>query len=263
MIHFTGRGLVFFVLMGLPFLLGEAGQRQEAEPAPFEIRLPPEIRSEQVQYVYHLMGPFLNCRGRERAEPERNSYLIETSVDHQAADRLQVILYAPGCQIVTFEVRLSPEEERSREIPCEDLPSITFHGRVEMPESLRRRPYDILIRYMPFWQYGFFHLAGGQATEFRLALVAPDEHGAFDVQLPDFSKDAVTESYHRNAWIRFAAFEHGGGDFLCLLTPANVQGGVSTYDLPIKPKYPNEVIFKPRAESPQTQTAGPTRKEAH
>jgi hypothetical protein len=251
MIHSTGRALAFFMLMGLPILVVEAGRGQEGEAAPFEIRLPPEIRSEQVQYVYHLMGPFLNYRGRERAEPERNSYLIETSIDHQAADRLQVILYAPGCQIVTFEVRLSPEEERSREIPCEDLPSITFHGRVEMPETLRRQPYDILIRYMPFWQYDFFHLAEGQATEFRLALVTPDEHGAFDVQLPNFSKDAVTESHHRNAWIRFAAFEHGGGGFLCLLTPANVQGGVSRYDLPIQSKYPKEVVFRPRGGVPE------------
>ena len=252
MSHPTRRRLALVMFLALPLLVAEGSSlAQQQEAATFEMRLPPEIRSEQVQYVYHLMGPFLNYCGRERAEPERNSYLIETSVDHQAADRLQVILYAPGCQIVTFEVRLSPEEERSREIPCEDLPSITFHGRVEMPETLRRRPYDILIRYMPFWQYGFFHLAEGEATEFRLALVTPDEHGAFDVQLPNFSKYAVTESYHRNAWIRFAAFGHGGGDLLCLLTPANVQGGGSRYDLPIQSKYPKEVVFRPRAGVPE------------
>jgi hypothetical protein len=175
--------------------------------------------------------------------------LIPTVVDHKAADRLQVILYARGCQIVTFDVRLPVEAEQTTEIPCADLPTMTFHGRVEMPESLRRRPYDILIRYLPFWQFGFFHLAGGVgATEFRLALVTPDERGAFDVQLPNFSKDSVTASYHRDAFIRFAAVEHDSGNLLCLLTPANVQGGVYKNDLPIQSKYPKEVVLRPRAE---------------
>jgi hypothetical protein len=132
-----------------------------------------------------------------------------------------------------------------------------------MPETLCRRPYEILIRYMPFWQYGFFHLAEGAATEFRLALVTPDEHGAFDVQLPNFSKDAVTESYHRNAFIRFVAVERDTGNFVCLLSPANVQGKEFPYDLPIKSKYPKEVIFRPRAKSPQNQVTGPAAKDVH
>jgi hypothetical protein len=263
MMHSTGRGLVFFVLMGLSFHLGEAGQRQEEEPAPFEIRLPPEIRSEQVQLVYYLTGPFGGYGSLVKSEPERNSYLIETSVDHQVAETLKVILYAPGCQIVTFEVRLSPEEERSREIPCVDLPSITFHGRVEMPEALRRRPYEVEISYMAYWAHSFFGIADGMVTTFHLAQVTPDERGAFHVLVPNFTKDAVTESFHRNAGLRFIAREHDTGNLVCLLTPTGVQGKVFAYDLPIKPKYPNEMIFTPRAESPQNQVTGPAAKDVH
>jgi hypothetical protein len=261
MMHSTGRGLAFFVLMGVPFLLGEAGQRQEEEPAPFEIRLPPEIRSERVQLVYYLTGPFGGYGGLVKPEPERNSYLIETSVDHQAAETLKVIMYAPGCQIVTIALDTLPETEKSRDVSCEDLPPMTFNGRVELPEALRRRPYEVEIMYMPFWQYDFFHIPEGAAAMFRLARVTPDERGAFQVQLPNFSKDAVTESYHRNAFIRFAAVERDTGNLVCLLTPTNVQGKVSAYDLPIKPKYPNEVIFKPRTESPQNQVTGPAVKD--
>jgi hypothetical protein len=255
--HSTGRGLVFFVLMALPFHLGEAGHGQEAEPAPFEIRLPPEIRSEQVQLVYYLTGPFGSAYGFVKAEPERNSYLIDTSVNHQAAETLKVIMYAPGCQIVTIALDTLAETEKSREVSCEDLPPMTFNGRVELPEALRRRPYEVEIMYMPFWQYDFFHIPEGAAAMFRLARVTPDERGAFQVQLPNFTKDAVTESFHRKAWIRFVAVERNTGNFVCLLSPANVQGREFAYDLPIKSKYPNEVIFKPRAESPQKQVMGP------
>jgi hypothetical protein len=236
---------------------------QQEEPAPFEIRLPPEIRSERVQLVYYLTGPFGGYGSLVEPEPERNSYLIGTSVDHQAAETLKVILYAPGCQIVTIAVLSLSELDRSREVSCEDLPPMTFNGRVDLPEALRRRPYEVEITYMPFWQYDFFHIPEGAATMFRLARVSPDERGAFHVQLPNFAKDAVTESYHRNAFIRFAAVERDSGNLVCLLTPTNVQGKVFMHDLPIKPKYPTEVIFKPVPESPQNQTAGPTRKEAH
>lgn len=220
----------------------------QQQAAPFEIRLPPEIRSEQVQYVYHLMGPSLNFSSLGRTEPERNSYLIPTVIDHHTADKLQVILYASGCQMVTFDVRLPAPVEQTTEMPCADLPPMAFHGRVEMPETLRRRPYDITIGYLPSWQNDFFHFSGGPAAEFRLGLVTPDERGAFDVQLPNFSKDAVTESYRRNAWIRFAAVEHDSGNRLCLLTPANLQGRDSKEDLPIQSKYPKEVVLRPRAE---------------
>jgi hypothetical protein len=263
MVHSTGRGLVFFVLMALPFHPGEAGHGQEEEPAPFEIRLPPEIRSEQVQLFYVLAGPFARTSRWVKPEPERNSYLIETSVNHQAAETLKVIMYAPGCQIVTIALDTLPETEKSREVSCEDLPPMTFNGRVELPEALRRRPYEVEIMYMPLWQYDFFHIPEGVAAMFRLARVTPDERGAFQVQLPNFTKDAVTESSHRKAWIRFVAVERNTGNFVCLLSPANVQGKEFAYDLPIKSKYPSEVIFKPRTESPQNQVTGPGAKDVH
>jgi hypothetical protein len=261
MIRSTRPALAFFMLVGLPILLVEAGRGQEEEPAPFEIRLPPEIRSEQVQLVYLLTGPFGSYSGFVKAEPERNEYLISTSVNHQAAETLKVILYAPGCQIVTIAVRPLLESERTADVPCEDLPPITFNGRVDLPEALRRRPYEVEITYMGYWANGFFGIADGPVTAFDLARVTPDERGAFHVLLPNFTKDAVTESYHRNAGLRFIARERGTGDIVFLLAPANVQEKI-LHDLPIKPKYPNEVIFKPLAESPQNQTAGSTRKEA-
>jgi len=262
MSHFTMRALAIFVLVGLAFLLVEAGRGQEAEPAPFEIRLPPEIRSEQVQLAYRLTGPFGSAYGFVKAEPERNSYLIDTAVNHQAADSLLVIMYAPGCQTVRFTVHSLSESDKTREVSCEDLPTITFNGRVELPEELRHRPYEVVIRYMPFWQLELFHIAEGSVPMYHLARVTPDERGAFQVQLPNFSKDAVTESYHRNAFIRFAAVERDTGNLVCLLTPTNVQGGVSRYDLPIQSKYPKEVIFKPRAKTPQNQFVAPEPKEA-
>jgi hypothetical protein len=262
MMQSTSRALAFFMLMGLPFLLAEAGRGQEEEPAPFEIRLPSEIRSEQVQIRYSLTGPFGRSGDFLNPEPERNAYLIGTSVNHQAADTLKVILYTPGCQIVTIAIPSLSDSEKATDVSCEDLPTIPFNGKVELPEPLRRRPYEVEITYMAYWAHGFFGIADGVVTTFHLARVTPDECGAFQVPLPNFTKDAVTESFHRDAGLRFIARGRDTGNIVCLLAPANVQGK-NMYDLPIKPKYQTEVIFKPVPESPQNQTAGPTRKEGH
>ncbi len=262
MMHFTGRGLAFFLLMGLPLLFGEAGRGQQEEPAPFEIRLPPEIRSEQVQAKYFLTGPFGAYGEFVKAEPERNVYLIGTSVNHQAAKTLKVILYAPGCQIVTIVVPSLSESEKGADVSCEDLPPMTFNGRVELPEPLRARPFDVEITYMAYWAHEFFGIAEGAVTTFHLARVTPDESGAFQVLLPNFTKDAVTESFHRNAGLQFIARERDTGNIVSFLVPANEEWK-NLHDLPLKPKYHTPVVFKPLPESPQKQTAGPTRKEAH
>jgi hypothetical protein len=261
MMHSTGRGLAFLLLMGLPLLFGVASRGQQEEPAPFEIRLPPEIRSEQVQARYFLTGPFGGLGSFLKAEPEQNAYLIGTSVNHQAAETLKVILYAPGCQIVTIDVPSLSESEKTEEVPCEDLPSITFNGRVELPEPLRTRPYEVEITYMAYWDHDFFGIAEGMVSSFHLARVTPDEGGAFHVLLPNFTKDAVTESFHRNAGLRFIAQERDTRNMVSFLVPAKEEGK-NLRDLPIKPKYPNEVIFKPRAESPHNHGMGPTTRDA-
>jgi hypothetical protein len=260
MMHSTGHGLAFFLLMGLPLLLGEAGRGQQEEPAPFEIRLPPEIRSEQNQAKYFLGGPFGVHEEFVKAETERNAYVIGTSVNHQAAETLKVILYAPGCQIVTIAVPSLSGSEKTADVSCEDLPPIILHGRVEMPEHLRTRPYEVEITYMAYWAHDFFGSADGAVTTFRLARVTPDEGGAFHVLLPNFTKDAVTESFHRNAGLQFIARERDTGNIVSLLGPAN-EGWKNLRDLPLKPKYPTPVVFKPLPESPQMQIIGPKQED--
>jgi len=136
---------------------------------------------------------------------------------------------------------------------------MTFNGRVELPEALHRRPYDVEIIYMAPWAFRFFGIADGPVLTILLARVTPDESGAFRVLLPNFSKDRVTESFHREAGLRFIAREQDTGNIVSFLAPANVQG-TDSRNLPIKPKYPSEVVFKP--VSLQGQAGGPEPKEA-
>ncbi len=253
--HFAIHALSVSISMGLLFFSAQAGLGQD-EPAPFEIRLPSEVRSEQVQVRYYLTGLFGAKGGFLKPEPERNSYLIETSVNHQAADSLRVILYAPGCQIVTLSIESISDAEKGADINCEDLPPMTFSGKVDLPEALRARPYEVEITYLAYWAHRFFRIEDGPVTSLVLARVHPDEGGAFHVELPNFNKDRVTVSYRRDAGLQFIARELDTGNIVAFLAPANVHDNDSR-DLAIRPKYPAEVIFKPAPESPANQSSGP------
>ena len=259
--HFTIPAHSVSALMGLLFFSVAASRAQNDTP-PFEIRLPSEVRSEQVQVRYYLAGPFGAKGGFLKAEPERNSYLIETSVNHQAADSLRVILYAPGCQIVTFSFDSISDAEKGADVNCEDLPPLTFSGRVELPEALRARPYEVEISYLAYWAHTFFRIEDGPVTSFVLARVAPTESGDFHVELPNFTKDVVTASYRRHAGLQFIARELDTGNIVAFLAPVNVHENDSR-DLAIKPKYPAEVILKPAAQSPPDRNAGPEGKSGH
>jgi hypothetical protein len=183
-------------------------------------------------------------------------YQIGASVNHQAAETLKVIIYAPGCQIVTIVVPSLSESEKTADVSCEDLPSITFNGRVELPEPLRSRHYEVEITYVAYLAHEFFRTADGPATTFHLARVTPEEGGTFHVLLPNFTKDVVTESFHRNAGLGFIARDRDTGSIVSLLGPANVERKIVGH-LPIKPKFPTEVVFKPLPESPQNQIIRP------
>ena len=121
---------------------------------------------------------------------------------------------------------------------------MTFNGRVELPEPLRSRPYQVEINYMAYWAHDFFGIADGAVATFHLGRVTPDEDGAFQVPIPNFTKDVVTDSFHRNAGLQFIARERDTGNLVSLLVPANEEWK-NLRDLPLKAKYPNPVLFKP------------------
>jgi hypothetical protein len=256
--HSTIRGLALLALMALPLLCSDRDWGQEGAAA-FEIRLPAEIRSDQVQASYVLTGPFGVFRDLVKAEPERNVYQIGTSVNHQAAESLKFILYAPGCQIVTVTVPSLSASEMNSDVPCEDLPTLEFNGRVELPEP-PRRPYELEINYVAYWAQEFFDVKNGPTTIFHLTRVTPDEAGAFHVLLPNFTRDAVTLSFRRNAGLRFVARERDTGEVVSWLSPVNMERK-NMGDLSIKPKFPPEVVFRPLPESTQKQMTGEAVKE--
>lgn len=119
-----------------------------------------------------------------------------------------------------------------------------FSGKVDLPGDIGKQLYDLDIAYMAYWAHQFFGIEDGFVTTIRLARVTPDQDGMFELQLPDFSKDAMTKSSQLDAGIEFIAREQRTGNILTFLEPANVKPKV--WSLPVKQSYPIRVVLRPR-----------------
>jgi hypothetical protein len=66
-------------------------------------------------------------------------------------------------------------------------------------ELVRENNAESVVNYMAYWAHGFFGIADGFVTEFRLATVSPDANGVFQVELPYFSADDEASPSRRRA----------------------------------------------------------------
>jgi hypothetical protein len=99
---------------------------------------------------------------------------------------------------------------------------------------------------MAFWAHGFYGIADGFVTEFRLAAASPDANGMFQVELPYFSADAADASSQRRAsfWLMLRdskTWNHIASN----LEPEVPDLRLEEHSLRIRPHYPEGLKFTP------------------
>lgn len=177
------------------------------------VLLPRDIPSETVQIAYFLIGPFGGYGSYTDKQAGLHSYeiatsqpsvvpLLEQSYDHDAghkaenrpATRIKIIVYAPSCEIQTFDLPLTVDSRVKVQFDCRPVAKVTLSGQIEPRELVRDKKAELIVTYMATWAYDFFGIADGAETEFRLATVSPDVNGMFQVDLPYFRIDAERPS---------------------------------------------------------------------
>lgn len=98
----------------------------EDSQSQFEISLPSNIDSNQVQIRYFLTGAFGGYGSFVREGSGKHKYIIDTTVERRPAETLKVIVYAPGCQVVTISVASLSNSSRQADFICEKLALIPF-----------------------------------------------------------------------------------------------------------------------------------------
>lgn len=198
---------------------------------------------------YFLEGEFGGFGGFVREADEDGVYQIPLFVDRQTeragdygtpAESLKAILYAAGCQFNLLSVNLKANDIRTATFACTPLPHLTLHGKISPPVP-DPEGADVEIWYEASWDHRFFGLRDGMVQQFSIAITRLAADGRFQVEIPDFSKDAVTTQM-QDAYLEVFVIAHSGRDRIQMtVPPANLQH--DSIGLKILPHYDSEVSF--------------------
>ncbi len=241
----------FAILLGMGALQSLASQTSSTPDSPsVSISLPPNIPSETVQIVYHLVGPFGGRGGYIKQGVGLHSYEIASSVEGKAATEIRMIVYALGCEIQTFVVPVADDSRVHREFECQPARSVTLSGQIVPNELVRDRNAELIVSYLAFWSHEFFGIVDGAVAEFQLATVTPDANGMFQVDLPQFSADTEPPSSQRRASLRFMLRDSKTWNVIASdLVPELPEFRSEDHSLRIQSYYPSGLKFTPGPSS--------------
>jgi len=163
-------------------------------PKRITLGLPPGAASETAHINYALEGSFGSHGDLVHAAPNVTFYEIPISFEGQLADRVLIVAWIPGCEVRTYEVRPRASRDRQLKIECEDLPTVTLTGRIQLFESIAGKPAELVVWYQASWECRFFGWADCWVPEYEITRKKIEPDGTFQLQLPDFSSDPVINS---------------------------------------------------------------------
>jgi hypothetical protein len=156
-----------------------------AQTAPaVSIELPPEIRSETVQIKYSMRGSFGGVGGFIDPKPGLRTIRVNASNDEgQAATSIKLIVYAPGCDFMTFNLLMGGAAIIPEQFVCNSLPKVSLSGKVPN-ELIEGHNAEIVVTYNSYW---WGDCGDCTVTTFMLATVPTDKDGTFHAEFTDLS----------------------------------------------------------------------------
>lgn len=195
---------------------------------------------------YYLTGSFGGYGSPVREADSDGAYRIPLRPEHldtptlDIAQTLKAIVWSSGCQFQLISVDLVADFHRDALYECHPLPTITLSGAISPPLTAAG-PLDVEVRYMAFWDHGFFGIGDGPVADFPVAK-APLESGRFEIRIPDFSKDPVTTEQQLAA-LQLRVIEHKSWNSVATLTPPVGLRDPNTNQMKIVPRYDSGIIF--------------------
>jgi hypothetical protein len=157
--------------------------------AAVSIELPSGIPSEMVQIKYFLIGSFGYVGKYIDPKPGLRTIRINASNDDgQAATSIKIVVYAPGCDFMTFNLLLGNAVIPERFV-CNSLPKVDLSG--EVPRKLvEGHDAEILVTYNAYW---WGDCGDCFVTTFMLATVPVEKDGTFHAELTALSSRSTSD----------------------------------------------------------------------
>ena len=208
------------------------------------LSLPAGIPSETVQIHYMMSGSFGGNGGSVLPAPNQLTYIIEVPADGETPTDIRIMVYAPGCRIVVFQLKVAADTAEERKIACERLPTIKLSGQIVPEEFAQSGHAQLVIRYVAPWANHFLGIKDGLLTEFSLATASPSDQGWFEVEMPDFSGEQESDSSRKEAALHLELWQSSSTDRGAIdLSPAQPEFAVFPHFLKILPYYPRSLEF--------------------
>jgi hypothetical protein len=176
-------------------LLVPVGGAREAGKGPeVSILVPAGVSVEGIQIDRMLSGRFGGDASSITPTPKMQRYAIDASVNGVAANRVQVVVYMPGCELSRYDIAMHGESIE-RQAECKVLPAWPLSGQLVMDAATvaalgkHDSPLEIEVGYMALWVSDFFGIMDGPVTTFHVATLPLGEDGSFSVMLPELVQD--------------------------------------------------------------------------
>jgi hypothetical protein len=221
------RIIPFALLFACSALTAIAQPGAPQEGPLISLYLPRGFPSEKAQLQYFLTGAFGGYGDFIRPKPDRQTLDFTAAVNGRSTDRLRIIAYLPGCEVITFDFLLEGTA-MWRRLDCRPLATITIHGQV--PRAYLDRKSKVAISYQADWARAFFGIRDGMTPAFSLLSVVPDENGEFSAEVPDFYKQNLGHGTYLFGF-------HG--------TDRRKESNLNPVEIPVGPSYPPEIQFSP------------------
>jgi len=198
--------------------------------------VPSEVR-------YFLTGAFGGYGGFVRDPGKDGTHSIPLESAGKPARSLKAILYAPGCQFTVLSVDLLSDPTRNATFECRPLSTITLRGRISPPPSGPGK-LDVEIRYLASWDHKFFGIGDGLVQSFSVGKAPLSAEGRFQIQIPDFSKDSITNQM-QDACLEVLVVVHSSWNIVEQVLPSGDLLYRNT-GLKILPGYDPDLLFDVR-----------------
>lgn len=186
------------------------------------ISLPADIPPEVVWMRYALYGPQGSGGGGRRGEtltPKPNRrHSISATFAGAPARYAKIVMYAPGCQFVTYDLDLESGSDITEQFQCVPLPSRKIRGFIppnKIPSNrfLPEKKLDIAAYEDGTWVCRFVlqhrredaiieagSCLGSDIPLGKVGEIDTARDGNFEITIPDFTRDPVFDRFaeHRN-----------------------------------------------------------------
>jgi len=171
-----------------------------------------------------------------------SSFAISIVADGHPSDRMRALLYAPGCEIQTLDLKLVGPDVPRYSFVCQPVRDWEINGALARLDRLWRHKVKFEVRYFAEWMGSFLGLADTLVTSIPVGdEPGPSADGSVHLLLPDFS-----QSDGRSGEFRIVAKDEISEAVVARLIPPKSMrtrmGG-----LRVENDHPGEFIFTPCA----------------